>query len=62
MRLNSNYPMVHNNLGSLLIDLKRYAEAEAECREAIRLSPDFAIAHNGLARALESQRKYAGRG
>jgi Flp pilus assembly protein TadD len=54
--------MVHNNLGSLLIDLKRYAEAEAECREAIRLSPDFAIAHNGLARALESQRKYAGRG
>lgn len=32
--------------------MKRYPEAEAVYREAIRLDPSLAIAHNNLSRAL----------
>src|SRR5207244_2809347 len=47
------------NLGIALSQQGKHAEAEAECREAIRLRPDFAEAHIGLGDALGGQGKYA---
>jgi protein O-GlcNAc transferase len=35
-------------LGQVLNEQQRFAEAEAACREAIRLDPGLAVAHSGL--------------
>jgi tetratricopeptide (TPR) repeat protein len=40
-------------LGVILLNTRRYAEAETACREAIRLAPGFAAAHANLGTALK---------
>jgi len=40
--------MFHHDLGNLLYRSRRFEEAEAEYREALRLVPDFARAHANL--------------
>ncbi len=45
------------NLGSLLLRLKKFLEAEAALREALRYDPRMAIAHYHLGRTLESEGK-----
>jgi tetratricopeptide (TPR) repeat protein len=47
--------VAHYNLGEALTGSGRFAEAEAEYRETIRLQPRFARAHNNLGMALDSQ-------
>jgi hypothetical protein len=42
----------HNNLGAALHDLGRLTEAEASCREALRLRPNHPEAHSNLGNAL----------
>jgi eukaryotic-like serine/threonine-protein kinase len=55
-RPNLDWP--HLSLGAILCDVKRdYAGAEAEFRTAIRLQPDFAVAHGDLGNALYGQGK-----
>jgi WD40 repeat protein len=44
--------MSHNNRGKALLDQAKPAEAIAEYREAIRLKPDYAAAHNNWAWVL----------
>ncbi|HWZ67205.1 MAG TPA: tetratricopeptide repeat protein [Stellaceae bacterium] len=44
----------HNNLGNVLYALGRPAEAEASCREALRLRPDYPEAHINLGNALHA--------
>src|SRR5262249_7904186 len=45
-------------LGKALGGQGRHKEAEAACREAIRLEPDLAEAHGGLGVALHGQGKF----
>lgn len=45
------------NLGAALVDLQRYAEAEQVFRAALRLQPDYAHAHLGLAEVLQLQNR-----
>jgi predicted O-linked N-acetylglucosamine transferase (SPINDLY family) len=52
LRLRYNIPEAHNNLGVVLAEQGRRAEAVASFREAVRLKPDYAEAHNNLANAL----------
>jgi tetratricopeptide (TPR) repeat protein len=44
--------MAHNNLGMALTESGRTAEAITHLREAVRLKPDYADAHNNLGNAL----------
>ncbi len=44
--------MAHNNLGMALTEAGRPAEAITHLREAVRLKPDYADAHNNLGNAL----------
>ncbi len=48
IRINPNDLRAHSNLGTLLMELKRYEEAEKEYREAIKINPNFAEAHANL--------------
>jgi hypothetical protein len=48
------------NLGHLLWQSGKFAEAATQCREAIRLAPGLAEAHNNLANALRDQRDFHG--
>jgi Flp pilus assembly protein TadD len=52
LRLRYNLPEAHNNLGVVLAEEGRRAEAVASFREAVRLKPDYAEAHNNLRNAL----------
>ena len=45
-------PVYFSNLGIVLRDLGRLTEAEASCREALRLQPDYTEAHVNLGNAL----------
>ena len=45
------------NLGSLLLRLEKFPEAEAALREALRYDPRLAIAHYHLGRTLEGEGK-----
>ena len=47
-----------NDRGLLLYKEKRYAEAEAQFNEALRLRPDFALAANNLGFVYYKQEKY----
>lgn len=47
--------VAHYNLGEALVASGRFAEAETEYRETIRVEPRFARAHNNLGMALDSQ-------
>lgn len=49
------YALGHSDLGSALVKQGRYAEAEVELREAIRLKPDYVQAHNNLGNVLGIQ-------
>ena len=46
------------NLGILLKKLKRYEEAEKEYREAIKINPNLAYAHNNLGILLKKLKRY----
>jgi tetratricopeptide (TPR) repeat protein len=50
--------MAHFNLGNALAGQGRYREAEAACRETIRLQPDFPLAHCNLGHALREQGRF----
>ncbi len=41
-------PFIHNNLGYILAEMGRKAEAADAYRKAIELKPDFPVAHNNL--------------
>jgi tetratricopeptide (TPR) repeat protein len=57
IRLKPDYAGAHYDLGRLLSDQGRFAEAVADYREAIRLRPDYATAHLGLGNALRDQER-----
>ena len=46
----------HNNLAAGLTSLRKWDEAIAEARKALQLKPDFPLARNNLAWALEQKR------
>jgi tetratricopeptide (TPR) repeat protein len=48
----SNNYIAHTNLAETLSQSGRFAEAIAECREALKSKPDLAAAHNNLGDAL----------
>ena len=48
----SNNYIAHTNLAQTLSHSGRFAEAIAECQEALKIKPDFAAAHNNLGVAL----------
>jgi predicted TPR repeat methyltransferase len=43
----------YNNLGSVLLELNRFDEAEINIRQALKLHPDYAPAHTNLGTALQ---------
>jgi serine/threonine protein kinase/tetratricopeptide (TPR) repeat protein len=47
----------HYRQGNVLLSQKKFNDAEAAFREAVRLKPEFAEAHNNLGTALSGQRK-----
>lgn len=49
--------MIDNDRLNLLLDLRRYADAEKAARDAIARNPDWAAAYTHLARALIGQNK-----
>jgi hypothetical protein len=57
----SNNYIAHTNLAETLSQSGRFAEAIAECREALKIKPDLAAAHNNLGNAL-LQNKQSGNG
>ena len=61
LRLNPNYDMAHNNLGTALGGRGDRDGAVAEYREALRLNPDNFNAHYNLGAALQNQRDWDGR-
>ena len=58
IRINPNLAEVHNNLGNLLYNLKRFGEAEKEYKEAVRINPDHAKAHNNLGILLYNLKRF----
>ena len=48
---------IHNNLGTTLIELDRFDEAETSFRKAIKFKHDFPEANNGLGIALRGLQK-----
>jgi Flp pilus assembly protein TadD len=51
-------PFFLNNLGEILREQNRPADAELLYRRALALKPDFTKAHNNLGNALQSLRRY----
>ncbi len=51
-------PVIHNNLGTVLIAREEAEEAEQSFHEALRLKPDYPEALNGLGLALGAQGKF----
>jgi serine/threonine-protein kinase len=52
-------PWVHFGRGFALHEQRRYKEAEAAYRDALRLKADYPEAHNNLSAALYEQRRFA---
>jgi tetratricopeptide (TPR) repeat protein len=52
-----NNAVFHSNVASALFNLKRYPEAEAEGKEAVRVDENYAGGHYWLGRALYAQDK-----
>ncbi|MBX3023601.1 tetratricopeptide repeat protein [bacterium] len=59
LRKNPDAWAAHNNLGSLLFDAGRLAEAEAHFRRALDLNPNYAEAHDNLANVLQRTERNA---
>jgi tetratricopeptide (TPR) repeat protein len=59
LALRPHSPAVYTDLGNVLGEQKRLAEAEAAHRKAIALKPDFANAYSGLGNGLRDQKKLA---
>jgi serine/threonine-protein kinase len=51
-------PSVHMFCAGALYHLRRYREAEARCRAAIKLQPDYYVQHYDLGNTLLGQRRY----
>jgi tetratricopeptide (TPR) repeat protein len=58
LQVNPNSFLAHNNLGFVLAEQGRDAEAIKHFNEALRLEPESAITHLNLANALERQGKF----
>jgi tetratricopeptide (TPR) repeat protein len=58
-KLTSTEAAEHNSKAEVLLEQKKYAEAEAEYRKAVELVPDEATYHSGLGIAMHNQKKYA---
>jgi tetratricopeptide (TPR) repeat protein len=56
----SNNYIAHVNLAHALSQTGRFDEAIAECREALKIKPDFAAAHNNLGDALTQSKPGGG--
>jgi len=50
--ISRNHSSSHSDLGDVLREAGRLAEAEAEYREAIRLDPDHVYSHTSLGNVL----------
>jgi tetratricopeptide (TPR) repeat protein len=48
-------PMAHNNLGVVLMNQRRWGEAEEELRQELALHPDTAVAHYNLGLVLRDR-------
>jgi tetratricopeptide (TPR) repeat protein len=48
----------HNNYALLLINMKRYEEAESHFRESLRINSEFRQAHNNYALLLINMKRY----
>jgi len=59
VRLRPNFPEAQNNLGNVLRELGRLAEAKACYAETLRLNPDLAITYNNVGQALQEESKLA---
>lgn len=57
--LRDDVTFFYNNLGNVLQDLGRLAEAAAQYERALALRPDYAQAHNNLGLALQRQGMFA---
>ncbi len=55
MTLKPDFVDAHNNLGNVLRDQGRPAEAQAAYQRALALAPDLAAIHNNLGNALKDQ-------
>jgi protein O-mannosyl-transferase len=55
--ITSNNYIAANNLAQVLFESGRFDEAIAECREALKIKPDLAAAHNNLGAALIQSRQ-----
>jgi predicted O-linked N-acetylglucosamine transferase (SPINDLY family) len=55
LQIKPGIPEAHNNLGIVLAEEGRLAEAVASFQEAVRLKPNYADAHNNLGNALRQQ-------
>src|SRR5262245_4893903 len=49
------HSIFHLNLGKALMGKSQLEQAEAECREALRLNPGLAEAHNNLGAVLRAR-------
>ena len=52
IKINSDFPELHTNLGSVYNTLGNYSDAEKSFRYAIVLKPDYADAHSNLGNVL----------
>jgi len=59
IRIDGSKAFYYANLGDALRQLYRFGEAEAACRKAIELAPDFAEAHSNLGAALYELGRFA---
>jgi tetratricopeptide (TPR) repeat protein len=54
----TNLDTVHKNHGDFLFDLGNYDDAINEYQMALKITPNYAEAHNGLGKALQQENKY----
>ena len=57
LALRPHTPVIYNNLGVVLTERKKLAEAVDACHKAIELQPDLAPAYSNLGNALVEQKK-----